>query len=411
MRDDFRNNEGIEKNNDINTERDAYGIVEDLYGFETRQEQTEKELEENSKVVQTEGAYYGAEESSACEKEEADQKEEEGAPEESFPRNRIDGAERIYTAYASESNRGAKRKRCVIAIISAIVAVILVCAITVGALLTALLFGLGLVGVGGIGAAGLFLFNRVETQDIVLDTTPNSNIDVGIGEEMRVTKNHGGSTESNVEMPITEVVELVADTVVEITTTSSSYGIVFGQAIGGGAGSGVIISENGYIITNHHVIYGAGTITVRLTDGREYEAGVVGSDAEKDVALIKINASGLRAATLGSSRDVSVGQQVVAIGNPLGTLGGTVTDGIISALDRTIIIDGHSMTLLQTNAAINPGNSGGGLFNHSGELIGIVNAKQAETGVEGLGFAIPIDIAWETVLEIADKNIPIALED
>ena len=137
----------------------------------------------------------------------------------------------------------------------------------------------------------------------------------------------------------------------------------------------------------------------------------MGSDAEKDVALIKINASGLRAATLGSSRDVSVGQQVVAIGNPLGTLGGTVTDGIISALDRTIIIDGHSMTLLQTNAAINPGNSGGGLFNHSGELIGIVNAKQAETGVEGLGFAIPIDIAWETVLEIADKNIPIALED
>ena len=172
----------------------------------------------------------------------------------------------------------------------------------------------------------------------------------------------------------------------------------------GGAGSGVIISENGYIITNHHVIEGAGAITVRLTNGCEYAAGVVGSDPDGDIALIKIDATDLCAATIGSSKSVVVGQQVLAIGNPLGTLGGTVTDGIISALDRKIPIDGVEMTLLQTNAAINPGNSGGGLFNRSGELIGIVNAKRAETGVEGLGFAIPVDIAWEIALQIAQQN-------
>ena len=103
---------------------------------------------------------------------------------------------------------------------------------------------------------------------------------------------------------------------------------------------------------------------------------------------------------MGSSEKLVVGQDVIAIGNPLGSLGGTVTDGIISALDRTVVIDGNRMTLMQTNAAINPGNSGGGLFDRAGQLIGIVNAKQADTGIEGLGFAIPIDVVVDSVTNI-----------
>ena len=231
-------------------------------------------------------------------------------------------------------------------------------------------------------------------------------------EDMDVIKNDGsinineqvGSTGFGGDLSIAEVVEQVADTVVEITTTNVVTDRFYGQYVTSGAGSGVIISENGYIITNHHVIDGARSITVRLTDGSEFAATLIGSNADKDIALLKISATGLRAAVLGSSEALVVGQEVVAIGNPLGSLGGTVTDGIISALDRTVVIDGHRMTLMQTNAAINPGNSGGGLFNRAGELIGIVNAKQADTGIEGLGFAIPIDVAWETVETIVKQR-------
>ena len=203
-------------------------------------------------------------------------------------------------------------------------------------------------------------------------------------------------------LSVSEVVSLVADSVVEITTTQVQTDPFYGNYVTGGAGSGVIIDQEGtgYIITNHHVIDGADQILVRLTDGSEYEATCLGSDADYDIAVLKIQASGLTFATMGSSSSLKVGQEVVAIGNPLGELGGTVTDGIISALDRNLIVDGHRMTLLQTNAAINPGNSGGGLFDMGGNLIGIVNAKQADTGIEGLGFAIPIDVAWDVAQDI-----------
>ena len=300
-----------------------------------------------------------------------------------------------------------KKKKGPAVIISSIVAAILVCTILISTALT-LLLGVGVMALGGLGTMGLVLFGMSDPQDITVNTTPEVNVDVGMDEEMFVTKLDGsdteqGNTEDAIEMTIAQVIERVADTVVEITTVGSAYDVLLGQAVGS-AGSGVIISENGYIITNHHVIDGAATITVRLTNGHEYKAGVVGSDADNDIALLKIKATGLPAAVLGSSKDIVVGQEVVAIGNPLGTLGGTVTNGIISAIDSTIEIDGHSMTLLQTNAAINPGNSGGGLFNLSGELIGIVNAKQSDLGIEGLGFAIPIDMAWNTVQEISENS-------
>lgn len=191
-----------------------------------------------------------------------------------------------------------------------------------------------------------------------------------------------------------EVTAAVKDSVVEITTTTVSNR----GTITAGAGSGVIIHEDGIIVTNNHVIENCDQIIVRLTNGDTYYATLRGTDEEGDIALIKITpqeGKPLTVARLGYSAALALGEEVVAIGNPLGELGGTVTNGIISALEREVSVDGNTMTLLQTNAAINSGNSGGGLFNMAGELIGIVNAKYAASGVEGLGFAIPIDTAFE----------------
>lgn len=201
------------------------------------------------------------------------------------------------------------------------------------------------------------------------------------------------SSSSSGEMSVEQIAEKVCDSVVEITTEVTQYDNFMRQYVSEGAGSGVILSSDGYIITNNHVIEDASKITVTLRDGTSYPATLVGTDSQGDIAVVKIDATGLKAAELGSSVDLKVGETVVAVGNPLGQLGGTVTDGIVSALDRQIDIDGQTMTLLQTNAAINPGNSGGGLFNSQGQLIGIVVAKSSGSEVEGLGFAIPIDTA------------------
>lgn len=229
-----------------------------------------------------------------------------------------------------------------------------------------------------------------------------STIGKASGSSINVTKVE--SSESNAtntsadSATASSVVKKAADSVVEIKTESIVTGSFARQYIATGAGSGVIISEDGYIITNNHVIEDAKTITVTLRDGStSYDATLVGTDAENDIALLKVEASGLSAATIGDSSNLAVGDYVVAIGNPLGELGGTVTDGIISALAREVQIEDENMTLLQTNAQINPGNSGGGLFNSNGELIGIVNAKESATEVEGIGFAIPINNAIKVV--------------
>lgn len=169
-----------------------------------------------------------------------------------------------------------------------------------------------------------------------------------------------------------------------------------------GSGSGVIITADGYIVTNNHVIESASNVTVYLQDGTKYSATLVGTDSFSDLAVIKIEAENLPAATLGSSVNTAVGSTVYAIGNPLGVFSSSVSRGIISGLDRTITIDGISMTLMQTDAAVNPGNSGGGLFNEEGQLIGIVNAKTSSVDVEGLGFAIPIDSAKPVISDLMD---------
>ena len=208
----------------------------------------------------------------------------------------------------------------------------------------------------------------------------------------------------NSSLTVPTVVSRVAASVVEISTETLVQSDWIGQYITGGAGSGVIIAEEGYIITNHHVIDGADSIIVRLNDGTEFPAVLVGSDEQTDVAILWIDPGEyeLTVATLGSSDDLVAGEDILAIGNPLGSLGGTVTEGIISATERQISVGGNEMTLLQVSAPINPGNSGGGLFNMAGELVGVVNAKMSSEEIEGLGFAIPVDTAYEIACELIE---------
>ena len=203
------------------------------------------------------------------------------------------------------------------------------------------------------------------------------------------------------ELSIQEIIAKNENSVVAITTGSVSTDSWARQYVTNGAGSGVVYSEDGYILTHNHVIDGASTIEVTLHDGTSYDATVVATDEQTDVAVLKIDATGLTPVTLGDSSQLSVGDLAVAIGNPLGTLAGTATDGIISGLEREITLEGKSMTLLQISASINPGNSGGGVFDQYGNLIGLVVAKSSGSDVEGLGFAIPVN----TVKEVAESLI------
>lgn len=206
------------------------------------------------------------------------------------------------------------------------------------------------------------------------------------------------------KMTVQEVTNKTKDSVVEIKTESVSADAWMQQYVTEGAGSGVVMTADGYIMTNNHVIDGASKITVTTSDDKEYEAKLVGTDSITDIAVLKISAKNLTPATYGNSDQLAVGDMAVAIGNPLGELGGTVSAGIISALDRELAIDGKTMTLLQTDASINPGNSGGGLFNGDGQLIGIVVAKSSGSNVEGLGFAIPINKAADVAQQLMDKG-------
>ena len=179
---------------------------------------------------------------------------------------------------------------------------------------------------------------------------------------------------------------------------------------GKASGTGIIMSADGYIITNHHVIENAQAVSVLTNDDKEYTAAIVGSDETSDLAVLKIEASGLQAAEFGDSSVLQVGDSVVAIGDPLGvTLRGTMTDGIISAINRDLTVNDRTMNLIQTNAALNNGNSGGPLINCYGQVIGINTMKMSNfysssTTVEGIGFAIPIDTAKPIIDELIEKG-------
>lgn len=196
------------------------------------------------------------------------------------------------------------------------------------------------------------------------------------------------------------------DSVVAISSTvqSSSF---YGTTTGTSSGSGFVLTEDGYIVTNYHVVEGASEVHVTLHDGTSYPAELVGNDSTNDLAVLKVDATGLSAAAIGSSSDLTIGDMVVAIGNPLGTLASTQTVGYVSGTNREVTTDNTIINMIQTDCAINPGNSGGPLFNMRGEVIGITTAKYSGTTnsgatIEGIGFAIPIDDVMDAISDLVD---------
>ena len=260
------------------------------------------------------------------------------------------------------------------------------------------------IGLGAGFGGGYLAFRQFGSSKTIIYQDVSSN--AGTSASAATTTSTGTSS----AMTLQDVAAKAQPSVVEILVDEQSSGgyNIFGQDssyTSQAAGSGVIISSDGYIITNNHVIENATKITVTLYDGKEYDATLVGTDSKSDIAVIKIDATDLTAATIGDSSTLAVGDTAVVIGNPLGTLGGTVTNGIISATDREVTINNESMNLIQTNAAINSGNSGGGLFDGNGNLVGIVNAKDSGTTssgatIEGLGFAIPINDAMDVAQQL-----------
>lgn len=254
----------------------------------------------------------------------------------------------------------------------------------------ALGFGGGLGGAVVASRTGL-TGNQVVVQQIQRDTASDAT--------------NANSTDGTA-MSVQQIASVVSPSVVAITTEQMSGSQTWfgGYYVQSGAGSGVIISQDGYILTCAHVVSGATSIKVQLDSGDTYDATIVGSDSTSDIAVIKIEATGLTPAVIGDSDALAVGETVVAVGNPLGTLSNSVTDGIISALNREVTVEDNDMTLMQTSASISPGNSGGGLFNANGELIGIVNAKSSYSEAEGIGFAIPINSAMSIAQELIQNG-------
>lgn len=222
------------------------------------------------------------------------------------------------------------------------------------------------------------------------ESKPAVKVEQKVGSSARVT-------------PIVAAVKKLAPAVVSIQVKSTAMDFFGRQFEQQGAGSGVIYDAKGYIVTNNHVVSGAKELIVNLSDGRSFKAKLLGADAKSDLAVIKIDAKDLTIAAFGDSDDLQVGEPAIAIGNPMG-MEGSVSAGVISALKRTIPVGDKEMKLIQTDAAINPGNSGGALANADGEVVGINTVKLSTTGVEGLGFAIPINEAKNIIEQLADNG-------
>ena len=215
------------------------------------------------------------------------------------------------------------------------------------------------------------------------------------------------SVDGQTLMTPAEVYASTVNSVVSINCSAVSTNI-FGQKVqSASSGSGFVITQDGYIVTNQHVVSGASSVNVTLYNGDTYPATVVGGDSDYDVAVLKIEANGLQAVTLGKSADVNVGDTVMAIGNPLGELTFSMSQGIVSCCDRAINVDGTPFNMIQVDASINPGNSGGPLMNLYGEVVGIVSAKYSsysDTTVEGIGFAIPISDVQTIITDIMENG-------
>jgi serine protease Do len=270
---------------------------------------------------------------------------------------------------------------------------------TVGTVLAAALLSATLASGSTLALVGLTQPARTPTA--VATPTANAN---------PATTASGGPTTIE-QGDITGVVAAARDSVVTITSEIATQGrSQFSGGTATGVGSGIILTSDGFVLTNRHVVEGATSLTVTLADGTEYPASVVKESATQDLALVKVEATGLKPAKLGDSSKVVVGQTAIAIGSPLGTYTETVTKGIVSALDRQITVrddqTGRPVTLsglIQTDAAINPGNSGGPLLNAAGEVVGVNTATASSA--EGLGFAIPIDKAADLISQAKSASV------
>ncbi len=263
-------------------------------------------------------------------------------------------------------------------------------AVKVTALILACAVAGGLAGWGGAAIAG--------------SSTSRTSIQQSSRQPVSVqVKNVDGQT----KMEPAEVYASVVNSAVSINCSATSTNIFGQQTQTASSGSGFIITEDGYVVTNYHVVSGASSVEVTLYNGDTYDATVIGGDSDYDVAVLKIEATGLQPVTLGESADVNVGDTVLAIGNPLGELTFSMSQGIVSSCDRAINVDGTPFNMIQVDCSINPGNSGGPLVNLYGEVVGIVSAKYStysSTTVEGLGFAIPISDVRSIITDIMENG-------
>jgi len=258
--------------------------------------------------------------------------------------------------------------------------------------------------IGGVVSAGLLSLHK----NLVSTKQPQITSTVQMGQRentvLDITK-----IDTNKLMTPAEVYAANVNSTVGITTSVTTTNFWGYQTTSAAAGSGFILTENGYILTNYHVIEKSNAINVSLYDGRSFAATLVNYDQANDIAVLKIEAENLSPVVLGDSSNMNVGDPVVAIGNPLGELTFSLTSGAVSALSRDVTMsNGLNMTLIQTDCAINSGNSGGALFNLYGEVIGITNAKYSsgsgEASIDNIGFAIPINDVWSIVESIIEKG-------
>ena len=263
-------------------------------------------------------------------------------------------------------------------------------AVKMTALILACAVAGGLAGWGGAAIAGS------STSRTAIQQSSRQPVSVQV-------KNVDGQT----KMEPAEVYASVVNSAVSINCSATSTNIFGQQTQTASSGSGFIITEDGYVVTNYHVVSGASSVEVTLYNGDTYDATVIGGDSDYDVAVLKIEATGLQPVTLGESADVNVGDTVLAIGNPLGELTFSMSQGIVSSCDRAINVDGTPFNMIQVDCSINPGNSGGPLVNLYGEVVGIVSAKYStysSTTVEGLGFAIPISDVRSIITDIMENG-------
>ena len=261
----------------------------------------------------------------------------------------------------------------------------------VGLRVTALALCCALLGGAVGGGVAYYAGNRPGETSVNVSSRPATQVSVN-------------TVDGKNAMSDAEVYAAGVNSVVSINVTGTSGTNFFGQAVQtASAGSGFILTKDGYIVTNYHVVKDGEAVKVTLYSGDEYEAKYVGGDEDYDIAVIKVEAADLQPVTLGDSGSLNVGDHVLAIGNPLGELTFSMSGGMVSCVNRAINVDGTPFNMIQTDASINPGNSGGPLFNQYGEVVGIVSAKYSSTGnesVEGLGFAIPINDVFAMIQDI-----------